>query len=321
MSELKFNCPTCGQPILVDAREAGRKLVCPSCKSQLTIPKPSWSSVPKPDPRAPAGPVETAPKPPPAPVPTQVSVPLRLTRPTPPPAATTPTSSTPDTAGAPADDASQPVQIAVLTSDLKRHLVQAARKLIADPQRWMPGVSEKGKLLYAAKQVKGRWKAVEPGSGEATHHSLMGAVLHELHRRNVAPTATGRTEFLDGEIPDAIRNVTPEVTKVAAKEELPKAKAARLMSLSHAQCLEVLDFLDRAYGAKAAAEAEAPARSESRGATLDELLVRAARDEVMTVTEVLRALHAELVTLDHRLTELEKTAATAALHLPTARST
>jgi hypothetical protein len=149
---------------------------------------------------------------------------------------------------------------------------------------------------------------VEPGSDEATHHSLMGAVLRELHRRNVAPTANGRTEFLDRDIPEAIRRIIPEGAGAAGGGKPIESTDVRLMSITHAQCLEVLDLLERDYAAKAGAEVDAPARGEGRGASLDELLVRAARDEVVMVTEVLRAVHAELVALGHRVTELEKTA-------------
>lgn len=371
MSDLKFTCPNCGQPILVAASEAGRKLACPGCQAPITIPNArpaspetpaaaaggevggadSGSSVTPPDPgpvvgntipRPPAPPASTEPRtlpiPPaegtsslrlepakapahPAAVHTTAGLrrllgpegDARLESTTPPDPAEEPaTVAAPDAAsagqvGSPAaEEAPPPAQIAVLTSDLKRSIVQAARELIADSGRWLPGVDDKGKLTYAARQVKGRWKTLEPGSDEATHHSLMGAVLRELHRRNVAPTATGRTEFLDGDIPGAIRKIVPEGADAGEGHETPKARAARLVSISHAQCLQVLDLLEAEYAARSAAEAEAPVRNETRGASVDELLVRAARDEVMTVTEVLRAVHAELVTLNHRIAELEK---------------
>lgn len=349
MSEVKFTCPTCGQPVLVSASEAGRKLACPSCQRQITVPDAAPPSSDRPaattaeEAQAAKSGASDAATTPPLPVPPAEGASSLRLEPTKTSASVATTHAAaemrrtlgdgseeaaeapeagpatvaaapglpPEAAAAPPEEAPAPAQIAVLTSALKRSIVEEARQIIADPDHWLPGVDEEGRLLYAAKQVKGRWKPLEPANEEATHRSLMGAVLRELHRRNVAPTAGGRTEFLDADIPEAIRKVAPEAAEAAEAVEggdKPKAKAARLMSLSHPQCLEVLDLLQGEYAVKAAAEAEAPARGASRGASVEELLVRASRDEAMTVTEVLRALHAELVTLNHRIADLERAA-------------
>lgn len=390
MSDLKFTCQTCGQPIVVAASEAGRKLACPTCKTQLTIPKaqpasreeavageggqtmvsdaglPAGPTRPEhsvsekatlpPMPSLPATPETPATPATPLVAPAEGKSSLRLEpveAPTHPvsaqPAAAlrralateqdrspeipltdeseksedpaervVPVAPSPPAEVSPAaDDAPQPVQIAVLSNDLKRSIVGAARELIADPSRWMPGVGDQGKLVYAARKTEEQWKRVEPGIGEATHHSLMGAVLHELHRRNVAPTANGRTEFLDRDIPEAIRRIIPEGPGPGGGGKPIESTDVRLMSISHAQCLEVLDLLGHDYAAKASAEGAGPAHGEGRGASPDELLVRAARDEVVMVTEVLRAVHAELVALSHRVSELEKTAGSSAPTAPT----
>ncbi len=180
------------------------------------------------------------------------------------------------------------------------------RELIADPARWMPGASEDGKLAYAGKQTGAGMQRVQVGSEEATHYSLLGGILLEMQRRNVVTTATGRTEFLDREIPDAIRKVAAGSAPGAGQGVAADATDRRLMSVSHAQCLQVLDVLEREYAAKDAAQADSPALRELRGANLDELLARAAKDEAISSAELVRAVHRELSEINRRLSELEK---------------
>jgi hypothetical protein len=40
-AEFKFNCPTCGQHILVATQWIGLGISCPSCQSRISIPAPS----------------------------------------------------------------------------------------------------------------------------------------------------------------------------------------------------------------------------------------------------------------------------------------
>jgi hypothetical protein len=40
-TEFKFDCPTCGQHILVATQWSGLGISCPSCQSRITIPTPS----------------------------------------------------------------------------------------------------------------------------------------------------------------------------------------------------------------------------------------------------------------------------------------
>lgn len=324
MSDLKFNCEVCGQPILVDANAAGRKLVCPSCKTALLVPK-GPPAAPRPPavvkPRVIPVPTSTPPRartPEKPAEPTPTSAPRRLpetarkpgARPKPAtetassPTLVTGLSSAPRTP--PPEPAPQPVQVAVLTSEIKRDVIRSARDLLADPARWMSGVDPEGKLAYAAKEAKGKLKRVEVGSEEATRHSLMGAVLLELHRLNVTPTAIGRTEFLDNEIPAAIRKVIHGETPAAGGESPPESTAPALMSISHGQCLELLDLLEGEYAHRSVAGPDSNALREIRGVTLEDLLVRAARDEVMTTPELLRAVHHELMEIDRRLSALER---------------
>ena len=38
MDEFQFNCPQCGQHILVTAKWSGRRMACPSCETRFIIP-------------------------------------------------------------------------------------------------------------------------------------------------------------------------------------------------------------------------------------------------------------------------------------------
>jgi predicted RNA-binding Zn-ribbon protein involved in translation (DUF1610 family) len=38
MTEFKFNCPQCGQPIRCDTGYTGQQLNCPSCRQSITVP-------------------------------------------------------------------------------------------------------------------------------------------------------------------------------------------------------------------------------------------------------------------------------------------
>ena len=52
MSELKFTCPTCGQPIQCELAHAGENIPCPGCAALIRIPaigapaEPPASAVP-----------------------------------------------------------------------------------------------------------------------------------------------------------------------------------------------------------------------------------------------------------------------------------
>lgn len=40
ITEFKFNCPTCGQHILVATQWIGLGISCPSCQSRISVPQP-----------------------------------------------------------------------------------------------------------------------------------------------------------------------------------------------------------------------------------------------------------------------------------------
>lgn len=350
MSDIKFHCDTCGQPILVDAGAVGRTIRCPSCQSALVIrgpktagPKAEKARVkpalakPVAGPRRkpggssgatgaePAGnrpanaviapsqkpsdttlivPAKEAPSTPPAPEPARPlpAPPLGLAKPVAPAEASRPEPDLgPGTVGSPAV-----VQVAALTPESKLAIVRSAREQLADPARWMPGVNPQGKFAYAAREEGETLVPVDVGDATATRHSLMGAILLEFQRRNVIATASGRTEFLDREIPAMIRGVAPEVgAETPAETDGPGANTVGLMGISHAQCLAVFEGLARRYEAEARGETSDALR-QARGFTVGELLDRATKDELVTNTEIVRAVHRELNELRERVAALEK---------------
>ncbi len=415
MSDLKFKCSTCGQPIVVDSKDSGRKLACPSCRTQLTVPKTKPEAAkPEPKPEVPAGkktsgatavpaeketatakkktappplppeppkarasesihghagaaqkPAEAAPKAPKPPADPPKTPPVKLaTKPTP-AASAAPTPAAPAAPATPAapkaaptapavpavpkipaipsappaptatkapkvaaavpavaipaspakepdpDDAEpQPVQLGVLTSELKLEAVRGARACLADSGKWMPGRSEDGRLAYAAIKNAEGFKSVEVGSEEAaqaTHFSLMGAILSEIHRLKVTPTAKGRVDFLDGEIPEALW-LAVQGGSGEASEKIPDSTDPRLMKATHEQCLAALDRLEQKLAEEVSSGKGSTSVKEVHGSTIEDLMLRASRDEVVTTNELLRSVHREVVEVRRRLADLEKAA-------------
>ncbi|MGE3309567.1 MAG: hypothetical protein AB7O66_06305 [Limisphaerales bacterium] len=355
MSDLKFKCSTCGQPILVDSKDSGRKLACPSCRTQLTVPKlkpevPSKKKTTRalripadpaptasekksslqqtpapPKPRSGAdrkasgdestvAPVKQAPRVAPT-LPSIESAPAaRKTEQVPvvPAAPATASPPTPVAKPAPAPDPAesgpQPVQVGVLTSELKLEAVQGARARLADPGHWMPGRGQEGRLAYAAIQGADGLRSIDVGSEEAaqaTHFSLMGAILSEIHRLKLTPTANGRVEFLDTQIPEALWAAVQGDSR-SDPGKAPDSTDPRLMNATHGQCLAALDLLERKFAEEVRSGAGSGSGKQSHGSTLEDLMLRATRDEVVTTHELLRSVHHELIEIHRRLDDLEK---------------
>lgn len=57
MSDLKFNCPACGQHVQCDIDHAGENIPCPSCAQLIRVP--TWGSVVKTKPPAAENPFAT----------------------------------------------------------------------------------------------------------------------------------------------------------------------------------------------------------------------------------------------------------------------
>jgi hypothetical protein len=268
MSDFKLTCKVCGQPTLVRARDIGQTISCVSCQTPLTItaPESDEDNSSAEEKPMPPGPVTPA---------------AEITPP--------------------------PVQVAVLTPDIKLEVVRAARQLIIDESRWIPGLSDDGKYRYAANSDGKELTAAEIGDQKASRHSLMGAVLAELQNRNVSAIARGRVEFLDQEIPAAIRQVIGgDATQPAQSPAEGGGSDPQLLAIHHDQCLAALDRLAQNYQAETTARSDSKGTWEIRGATLDELMARVSKDELITNAELLRALYRELTALESRIRELEQ---------------
>lgn len=48
--DIKFDCPNCQQPIVVDDSGAGTTINCPSCQSTINVPKSAIRVTPEPRP-------------------------------------------------------------------------------------------------------------------------------------------------------------------------------------------------------------------------------------------------------------------------------
>ncbi len=255
MNEFKFNCSACGQHILAEAQWIGRRITCPSCKTEIQIPSPTSLQKPLVQKDAPtAG---------------QPIVPRRTTteaiekRPRKSETTLIPRSTDSASRGdenrasnraKPGTEVSTapagPIRVAVLTPEVKLEMVRVVRRQIANESSWLRGIQE-GKRAYAAKQERGKTVLVDVKSPEASRFSLVGAFLIELERRNVAKAAPGRRRLLDQEIPDAIREVLWEGMSEEEREDNPEAmenlKLESLLSISHSQCLATLDVLEDRY--------------------------------------------------------------------------
>lgn len=192
--------------------------------------------------------------------------------------------------------------MAALTPALKRDLVRAVRERLAEEAKWMPRKTEDGKFAYAAKLVGGKLVPTPITSPDATHFSLLGAVLLEFHQRNVTQTASGRKEFLDGEIVEAIRQVTGRSGGAAS----PAEKAADPMAMTHAQCLQALDLLDQRYARAAEAVATPEVERKREPGRLADVLRKIERQETITAEELATAVRLEFEEVNRRLAQLER---------------
>ncbi len=221
------------------------------------------------------------------------------------PGVTAPADPTPSGPTAPQE---KTVQIASLTPAIKRDMVRSIRRRIADEAHWMPGVTHEGKHAYAAKEVEGKPVSVEATDPEATRFSTLGASLAELHLRNVTRTASGRVEFLDQELLEAIRQAAGEAV---AEREAGSGQASTsdrpAPLISHAQSLKALDLLEQRYTREIEHSAGA-VRARPEDLRLAHLTGKLERKETVAVEEVCAALWNELKEINERLTALEHSA-------------
>lgn len=195
--------------------------------------------------------------------------------------------------------------VASLTPAVKREIARSVRQRIANQAHWMPRITPAGKFAYAAREVDGKSEPIEVTSPEATRFSILGAALLELHLRNVTQTATGRAEFLDQELLDAIRQVAGNEagTQEAGPGESP-AEVGQVPPVSHAQSLQALDLLEEQYTRMIEESAVSSQRVEDLRMT--HLARKLELKTPVAVEEICAALANELKEIDRRLRALER---------------
>lgn len=318
MNEFKFNCPTCGQHILAAHDWIGRRIDCPSCKSNLTIPHPEKIKKPGP-PGKPPVPKPATPrsgetrqvKPPATDSNTKVAQP-----PPPEPAAKLGPKNKTETVAAgstakPAETPATPperLRVAVFTPAVKLDMVRAVRRRIEEESHWLPGRINEANA-YAAKVRDGENVLLEATSPEATRFSLFGAFLAEFHLRQVVPTASGRRRFLDQEIPDAIREVLLHEMSDEEREQAEDLSSENeLLSISHAQSLAVLEALENRYSQKMEQLKAEQAKRKLGKTRLPDLVRQLEKKARVTSEDVATALYHELMDVQRRLERLESRA-------------
>lgn len=312
-SEFKFNCPECNQHIQVAREWSGRQTNCPVCNKTITIPAP---------PKAPekTAPVGVLPNPVLPKLPTGLTSLAMPKEVEPRPAAPAPAQATASTA-APEQKAvatesaaaakpataklAEPLHVAILTPAVKLHMVRAVRQRIANESAWIPPRID-GATAYAAKVSDGKNIPVDFKSPEATRFSLIGAFLLELHLKHVVQTATGRTNFLDHEIPDAIREVLLEGMSDEEREHAEHSIASTdVLSVSHAQCLAALDVLEDQYSQRMEQIRVEKARRRLGNVRLADLVTKLEKKARVAPEDVATALYHELMDVRRRLDRLE----------------
>ncbi len=197
--------------------------------------------------------------------------------------------------------------VASLTPAIKLELVRSVRQRIANQAHWMPRITPAGKYAYAVREVDGKSEPIKVTSPEATRFSILGAALLELHLRKVTRTATGRAEFLDQELLDAIRQVAGNETgtQEAGSGESP-SQGKQVPPISHAQSLQALDLLEEQYKRKIEESAVSSLRLEDLRIT--HLAHKIKLKVPIAVEEIYAALANELNEIHRRLTTLERLA-------------
>lgn len=340
MTEFKFSCPACHQKIKVPVEFENRRVDCPACKAAIIIPPapkeegtvpPAILVQPAAQPAASAQAAPAAPAPQPAPAPTPATAASGSVPPapkpapvgTPPkPASSAPSAPKPAPAPKPVVPASETdtdqtlkpapaftsvtpltdVRVAMLTPELKLEIVRAVRPHLANKSHWLPGKKEGNQYSYAARLEGDKLVRVNPTDVTATHFSLYGAVLLELHRRNVIHTTMGRRQFLDEELVAVIQQVLGRQPGSA-----PVSEAER-QALTHEQCLAVLDIFEERYGKKSETgpQKETPRKVEE--IRLGDLFKKMEANTPVRPEEVLSAVSYELDQIKLRLDRIERNA-------------
>jgi DNA-directed RNA polymerase subunit RPC12/RpoP len=278
MSEFKFNCPSCGQHLTAETSMSGSGIDCPTCQSSIVVPAPEEAS--------------KAPQPAPAKAP--------ATPPAPAAAARFPTRPLPT----PASSQAQTVQISNLTPEVKLDIVRSVRRRVADESHWLPRKTEAGEFAYAAKIVDGKNVAVEVTSPEASRFSVLGAMLLEFHERNVTQMASGRRELLDSDVLDALNHVLEKEKGGPVTDE-----DLRAITVSHAQSIAMLDYLEKRYDRDKHQTRAAEATQKLDSIRMEDVVKKLESKAPLSPEDVATAVFFELEDIKRRLTELERATA------------
>jgi len=278
MIEFKFSCPNCSQNFKVDSSISGKKIECPSCQAKIVAPDPPKEPdqvpvatlVSPPPPKPAASP--NAPRPPAAPA---LNVPKKAPEPAPRP------------------------QIPILTAEIKQEIINAVRTLLANRDKWMPRMNPEGIAMYSAIKEGDKFIAVPLDAPEATHFSLLGAILREFNTRNVMRTAAGRKRFLDTAIPEAMKLVIKQDTGKAPDD------VAKVL-LTHEQTIKVLDLLETKFLNEADYMAQVMEKISRIGKTrIPDLAAKIEGETIITNEEIATALINEIEELKGRIAILE----------------
>lgn len=283
MSYFKFECPRCTARIEVGVADEGRQFDCPDCQETITVPKPPAAG----DPPQPKAPAPARPQPAPLPELTPASPPAE-------PAAGEESQAKPDTTAA----------IFELTPAIRLQLVTKAREHIADPGRWTRGIGENDRRVLAARMEDGKTVPLKITNPDATHFSIVGALLRGMDELNVLLTASGRSDFLHDDLEGATARVILRALPADASEE-DKAKTAGTnpLTLTHEQCLAVLQEMQSHYVKRERQEASDAAPKLDTSVTLEQLLARG--EDSLPGLEVAKAALVELQDLRSQLADLE----------------
>jgi DNA-directed RNA polymerase subunit RPC12/RpoP len=320
MTEFKFNCPKCAQRILAASDWVGRQIDCPSCKSKIAIPSPAKPAAKKSAPitpqaaknalklegapsqsSAPPSPSKNPPAKPPAKSPTQET----SAKPPQKGEAKTPVAGPKPQAAPAAAPQTEKLRVAVLTPAIKGDMARAVRRRISNESAWLPGKID-GSPAYAAKVLDGKPAIVEVGNPEATRFSLIGAFLLEFQLRQVTRTASGRTRFLDQEIPDAVREVLRgEMGGEASGPRDADLPDVDVTAISHAQCLASLDVMEARYTERMEQARVEKAKKSLGNLRLADLVRKLEVKARIAPEDVATALYHEVMDLRRRLDQLE----------------
>jgi hypothetical protein len=188
----------------------------------------------------------------------------------------------------------------VLTQEVKIDIVRAVRTRLADKSRWMSGKREDGLYNYAARREGDKLVPVEPTDASATHMSLFGAMILEFHRHDVTWITKGRQQFLDEELGTAIRQT------LGRKPSDPAVDQAERAALSHEQCLQALDVLEKQLREETKILKQKQESLKIDRIRLGELLQKLENNSPIRAEEVVCALYYELEEVKQRLEELEQ---------------